>query len=99
MRLSYTLAVKPILIVGAMLLAAGTTARAQTADRIRLFVEARSEGQGSRDQVATRMLAAVRGGLEALSDVQIVPRDLAQRIIWIVAGRTPGAYAASVMIT
>ena len=99
MRLSYTLAVKPILIVGAMLLAAGTTARAQTADRIRLFVEARSEGQGSRDQVATRMLAAVRGGLEALSDVQIVPRDLAQRIIWIVAGRTPGTYAASVMIT
>jgi hypothetical protein len=88
-----------MLIVGALLLAAGGTAGAQPADKIRLFVEARSEGQGSRDEVATRMLAAVRGGLEGIGDVEIVPRDLAQRIIWIVAGRTPGTYAASVMIT
>jgi len=87
-----------MLIVAVMLLA-GSATLAQPAEKIRLFVEARSEGQGSRDEVATRMLAAVRGGLEAVSDVEMVPRDLAQRIIWIVVGRTPGTYAASVMIT
>jgi hypothetical protein len=88
-----------MLIVGAMLLAASAMARAQSADKIRLFIDARSEGQGARDDVATRMLAALRSGLEAVRDVEIVPRDLAQRIVWIVAGRTPGTYAASVMIT
>jgi len=89
-----------MLIVGAMLLAASTAAMAQQpADKIRLFVDARSEGQGSRDEVAGRLLAAVRGGLETVKDVESAPRDLAQRIIWIVVGRTPGTFAASVMIT
>jgi hypothetical protein len=87
-----------MLIVG-LLLAAGSPVMAQPADKIRLFVEARSEGQGSRDESATRLLAAVRGGLEAVRDVEMVPRDLAQRIIWLIAGRTPGTYAASVMVT
>src|SRR5215510_12434926 len=87
-----------MLIVG-LLLAAGNPVLAQPADKIRLFVEARSEGQGSRDESATRLLAAVRGGLEAVRDVEIVPRDRAQRIIWLIAGRTPGTYAASVMVT
>jgi hypothetical protein len=87
-----------MLIVG-LLLAAGNPVMAQPADKIRLFVEARREGQGSRDESATRLLAAVRGGLEAVPDVEMVPRDLAQRIIWLIAGRTPGVYAASVMVT
>ena len=87
-----------MLIVAVMLLA-GSATPAQPAEKIRLFVDARSEGQGSRDEAAARMLAAVRSGLEAVSDVEMVPRDLAHRIIWIVVGRTPGTYAASVMIT
>jgi hypothetical protein len=87
-----------MLIVG-LLLAAGNPVMAQPADKIRLFVEARSEGQGSRDEAATRLLAAVRGGLETVRDVEMVPRDLAQRIIWLIVGRTPGTYAASVMVT
>ena len=87
-----------MLIVG-LLLAAGNPVLAQPADKIRLFVEARSEGQGSRDETATRLLAVVRRGLEGVRDVEIVPRDLAQRIIWLIAGRTPGTYAASVMVT
>jgi hypothetical protein len=86
-----------MLIVG--LLAAGNPVLAQPADKIRLFVEARSEGQGSRDEAATRVLAAVRGGLEAVGDIEMVPRDLAQRTIWLIAGRTPGTYAVSVMVT
>jgi hypothetical protein len=68
--------VRQLLIVG-LLLAAGNPVMAQPVDKIRLFVEARSEGQGSRDQSATRLLAAVRGGLEAVRDVEMVPRDLA----------------------
>ena len=87
-----------MLILG-VLLALGNPVMAQPADKIRLFVEARSEGQGSRDESATRLLAAVRSGLEAVRDVEMVPRDLAQRIIWVIAGRTPGTYAASVMVT
>src|SRR5262249_53452401 len=61
--------------------------------------DGRSEGQPGRDDVATRVLAAVRSGLEGIADVEMVPRDLAQRIIWIVVGRTPGTYAASLMVT
>src|SRR3989442_5565733 len=88
-----------LIVVALLLLTAGSSAMAQPAEKIRLFVEARSEGQGTRDEVAARMLAPVRGGLEAVNDVEMVPRDLAQRIIWIVVGRTPGTYAASVMVT
>jgi hypothetical protein len=69
------------------------------AERIRVVLEVRSEGIGSRDDVATRLMAAVRQGLEVVGDVEIVPRDRARRIIWIVAGTTPGTYAASVIIT
>ena len=87
------------MLIAGLLLAAGTAAMAQPADKIRLFVEARSEGQGSRDESAAQLLAAVRGGLEAVRDVEMVPRDLAQRTIWLIAGRTPGTYAASVMVT
>jgi hypothetical protein len=87
------------MLIAGLLLAAGNPVMAQPAEKIRLFVEARSEGQGSRDESATRLLAAVRGGLEAVHDVEMVPRDLAQRMIWLIAGRTPGTYAASVMVT
>jgi hypothetical protein len=97
--LSYTRAVKPIPIIVALLLAAASSPNAQTPEKIRVVVEVRSEGQASRDDVAARLLTAVRGGLQAMSDVEIVPRDLARRIIWIVVGRTPGSYAASVMVT
>jgi hypothetical protein len=47
-----------MLIVG-LLLAAGSPVMAQPADKIRLFVEARSEGQGSRDEAATRLLGVL----------------------------------------
>src|SRR4029453_15945792 len=87
------------MLIAGLLLAAGNPVMAQPADKIRLFVEARGAGQGSRGGAATRLLAAVRGGLEAARDVEMVPRDLAQRIVWLIAGRTPGTYAASVMVT
>lgn len=41
----------------------------------------------------------MRRRLEAIGDVVIVPRDRARRTIWIVAGTTPGPYAASVIVT
>ena len=44
-----------MLIVG-LLLVVGNPVMAQPADKIRLFVEARSEGQGSRDESAARLL-------------------------------------------
>ena len=88
-----------MLIFVAIMLAAVPAVRAQSAEKIRVVVEARSEGQASRDEVAMRLLAAVRRGLEAVGDVDIVPRDQARRTIWIVAGSSPGVYAASVIVT
>ena len=41
----------------------------------------------------------MRRGLEATGDIEIVPRDQARRIVWIVAGSAPGVFAASVMVT
>jgi hypothetical protein len=81
------------------MMSAAASVRAQTAEKITVVVEARSEGLASRNETATRLLAAVRRGLEALGDVEIVPRDQARRIVWIVAGSTPGVFAASVIVT
>jgi hypothetical protein len=53
-----------MLIVG-LLLAAGSPVMAQPADKIRLFVEARSEGQGSRDEAATRIVTSIDDGVLA----------------------------------
>jgi hypothetical protein len=86
------------MFVAAMIMAAAPV-RAQTAAKITVVVEARSEGLASRNETAARLLAAVRRGLEALGDVEIVPRDHARRIVWIVAGSTPGVFAASVIVT
>jgi hypothetical protein len=88
-----------MLIILGMLMASGPLTAAQPGDKIRVVLEARSEGQASRDDVAMRLLAEIRRGLEAIGDIEIVPRDQARRIIWIVAGTTPGAYAASLIVT
>ena len=97
--MSYTRAVKPILMLVAMMISAAAPVQAQTAEKIKVVVEARSEGRASRSETATRLLAAVRRGLEATGDIEIVPRDQARRIVWIVAGSSPGVFAASVMVT
>jgi hypothetical protein len=86
------------MLVG-MMMAAATPVRVQSAEKIKVVVESRSEGLASRNETATRLLAAVRRGLEAIGDVEIVPRDEARRIVWIVAGSTPGIFAASVIVT
>jgi hypothetical protein len=82
-----------------IVLALASAAHAQPPDKIRIFLDARSEGKGSRDEAAAQLFASVRSGLEGLKDVEFVPRDLARRIIWIVTGTTPGTYAASVIVT
>jgi hypothetical protein len=87
------------MLVGMMMMAAATPLRVQSAEKIKVVVESRSEGLASRNETATRLLAAVRRGLEAMGDVEIVPRDEARRIVWIVAGSTPGIFAASVIVT
>ena len=98
-RLSYTHAVKSILIVAAMLSGSAPFAHAQAPAKFEVVLDVRSEGRASRDEVATRLLDDVRRGLEAIGDVAVVPRDQGRRTIWIVAGTTAGPYAASVIIT
>ena len=67
--------------------------------KIAISLEARSEGRPDADTTATRLLAGVRSGLQAMSDVEIVPSDGTRRTIWIVSGTSPNTVAASVMIT
>jgi hypothetical protein len=100
-RVSYTHAVKPILLLAAMLGAAPVALAqpAENAEKINVGLEVRSEGRPSRDEVAARLLGDVRRGLEAIGDVAVVPWDQSRRIIWIVAGTTAGSYAASVIFT
>lgn len=88
-----------MLILAAMLIGAAPMALAQPAEKITVVLDVRSEGRASRDEAATRLLGDVRRGLEAISDVEVVPREQARRIIWIVTGTTPGPYAASVIVT
>jgi hypothetical protein len=97
--LSYTHAVKSILMAAALLIGVPGPVLAQPAARIAVTVDARTEGRATRDEAATRLLDRVRRGLEALTDVDIVPRELARRTIWIVTGAAPGPLAASVIVT
>lgn len=83
----------------AALLSGVPSTHAQPAEKITVMLEARSEGRATRDPAATRLLADVRRGLEALGDVELVPREHARRTIWIVTGAAPGPLAASVIVT
>jgi hypothetical protein len=87
------------LLAAAIVTVAAATAHAQPADRIRISLEARSEGRPDRDAVAARLVADVRRGLEAIPDIELGSRDDTRRVIWIVAGTTPGIYTASLMVT
>jgi hypothetical protein len=91
--------VKSILMAAALLIGAAPDASAQPAERITVMLDARTEGRATRDPAATRLLADVQRGLEALGDVEVVPREHARRTIWIVTGAAPGALAASVIVT
>ena len=90
---------KPILILAAILIAAAPPLFAQPAEPISITVDVRTEGRASRDAAATRLLTDVTKGLEAISDVEVRPREQARRTIWIVTGGTPGPLAASVIVT
>jgi hypothetical protein len=76
-------------------------ARSGQADKITVALEVRSEGRGTRDEAATRLMDEVRKGLEALGDVEVNPRERARphRTVWIVSGTSGPPYAASMMVT
>jgi hypothetical protein len=88
-----------MLMLAAVWLGAAPPALAQPAEKIKVVLEVRSEGRPSRDEVATRLLADVRRGLEAIGDVEVVSRDESRRIIWIVSGTTADLHAASMIFT
>jgi hypothetical protein len=90
---------KSILMVGALLAGVPSPAPAQPAAKISVTLDVRTEGLATRDEAAGRLLGEVQRGLETLSDVEVAPRDLARRTIWIVTGATPGSHAASVIVT
>jgi hypothetical protein len=91
--------VKSILMATAFSIGVSMPVLAEPTARIAVTVDARTEGRATRDEAATRLLDRVRRGLEALGDVEIVPRDLARRTIWIVTGAAASPLAASVIVT
>lgn len=88
---------KSILTLAALLIAAPSLA--QPREKIAVTLDVRTEGRATRDEAATRLLGAVQRGLEALADVEVVPREQGRRTIWIVTGAAPGTAAASVIVT
>jgi hypothetical protein len=98
-RLSYTHAVKlnPLLLTLAIGIAA--PAAAQPPERIAVTLDVRTEGRANRDEMANRLLGDVQHALEAIGDVEVVPREHARRTIWIVTGAAPAPLAASVIVT
>jgi hypothetical protein len=88
-----------MLSLAVMLIGAWSPVTAQPAEKITVMLDVRSEGRASRDAAATRLLADVQRGLEAIGDVEVVPREHARRTIWIVTGAAPAPYAASVIVT
>jgi hypothetical protein len=98
-RLSYTHPVKLHLMVAALLIGSASPAPAQPVERITVVLDVRSEGRGAPDQAATRLRGDLQRGLEAIGDVEVVPREHGRRTIWVVTGTTPSPYAASVIVT
>ena len=90
---------KLVIIAATLLAAAANPAFAQPSQKIKLVLEVHSEGADSRDSVTPGLTNEVRRGLESIVDVELVPSGQSRRMIWIVAGSTPGFYAASLMIT
>ena len=88
-----------MLMLAALLAGAPPAALAQSREKITVVLDVRTEGRASRDDAATRLLADVRRGLDAIGDVEVVPPEQARRTIWIVTGATPGYAAASVIVT
>jgi hypothetical protein len=82
-----------------LLAALPLTASAQIRPKISVAIEARSEGRPDGDATTGRLLEEIRRGLSAIPDVEIAPRDVARRTIWLVTGSAPGATAASLMVT
>jgi len=82
-----------------MILVGMSIAAPARAQKIQMALIARSEGRPDRDPTAAALYDAVRKGLEAIADVELVPSDGARRIVWIIGGATPGQYAASLMVT
>jgi hypothetical protein len=88
-----------MLLLAALLIGAASAATAQPGEKITVVLDVRSEGRATRDDAATRLLAGVQRGLEAIGDVEVVAREHARRTIWIVTGAAPAPYAASVIVT
>jgi hypothetical protein len=98
-RLSYTHAVKLNLMILALAIGIASSAAAQPPERISVMLDVRTEGRPTRDEAANRLLGDVQRGLDAIGDVDVVPREHARRTIWIVTGATPAPLAASVIVT
>jgi hypothetical protein len=88
-----------MLLLAALLIGAPSSAPAQPAEKITVVLEVRSEGRPTRDEAATRLLGDVQRGLDAIGDVEVVPREHARRTIWIVTGAAATPFAASVIVT
>jgi hypothetical protein len=98
-RLSYTHAVKLNPMLLALAIAIAAPAAAQPPERISVTLDVRTEGRPGRDEAANRLLGDVQRGLDAIGDVEVVPREHARRTIWIVTGASPAPLAASVIVT
>ena len=90
---------KSILLLAVVLAAAPAAATAQPAEKITVTLDARTEGSAARDAAATRLLADVRHGLEALTDVEVMPAEHARRTIWMITGAAATPLAVSVIVT
>jgi len=86
-------------VTSVMIVACVAIAAPARAQKIQISLIARSEGRSDRDATASALGDAVRKGLEAIADVELVPSDGSRRIVWIIVGTTPGQYAASLMVT
>jgi len=85
-----------LLLTTALVTGVASYAVAQT-PKIALAIDARTEAGAAGETAA--LVADVRRGLEALTDVRIVPAGESRRTVWLVADAKPGFYAASVMVT
>ena len=71
---------------------------AQSQRKIQVAIEVQGVGPAESD-AAAKLLGEVRRGLDAMSDVEVIPRADARRVVRVIVSVAGGVFGASLLVT
>ena len=86
------------ILLTALFLTAPTMAFGQTAPKIQVALDVQGAGVVAGD-AASKLAADVRSGLQATSDIEVVSRAAARRVVRVIVTAADGVFGASLLVT